>query len=192
MGKNAFCCVVVGCSAQALAVFYQAEGTRAFLDQDANGACAICDDNDDEPDLSLVAKVTAKFQTAALLGQVYDSSVFVGTIYERVLAIDEYIDYPERVSGLAYGDSILYLGRALPPEQRAAEWTAILGVGRDSSALAEVIRRRDDYIFAEDFHVAVLEGLGLPSGLAGVTYRELERYFNSEAEARKVLIHASG
>src|SRR5574337_1232975 len=103
MGKFTHSTVIVGATAQALAVFYRAKGTKAFIFQDERSICAICDDNDDEADLDLIEEVTAEFQTIALLCQVFDSTVFVGTIFNRGIAIDEYIDYPdhpEYLSGL--------------------------------------------------------------------------------------------
>src|SRR3972149_6246088 len=95
MGMSTNSYVVVGSTAEALAAFYQAQGTRAFIFRDERNRCAICDDNDDEADLSVIAEMTNTLQVAALLGQVFDSSVFVGTIYTQGQARDEYIDSPE-------------------------------------------------------------------------------------------------
>jgi hypothetical protein len=67
MGKSTHCCIVTGATADALASFYESSGMQAFIFQDRYRRCAVCDD-DDEAGLDLVAQLTARFQTAALLG----------------------------------------------------------------------------------------------------------------------------
>jgi hypothetical protein len=192
MGRFTNSCVVVGSTSKAIAAFYQARGTRAFIFQDDRNRCAICDDNDDEADLSLIAELTDTLQVLALLGQVFDSSVFVGTIYNRGVAIDEYIDYREYSLEFDSGESVLYMNRDLSIEQRATEWASLFDVAQNSSAVAEVFRRRDEFVFAEEFYTSLLEALALPTVMVGATYWELGRAYETDAGAQKALIHVSG
>lgn len=83
MGMFTHSSFVVGPTGEALAAFYQTQGTRALILRNDQNRFAICDDNDDEADLSVVAELTDKLQVVAILGQVFDSSAFVGTIYDR-------------------------------------------------------------------------------------------------------------
>ncbi len=189
MGKFTNSYIVVGSTGEALVAFYQAQGTRAFIFQDDDNHCVICDDNDDEADLDLIAELTDKLHAIALVGQVFDSSTFVGTIYNQGTAIDEYIDYPEY--SLDSWESVLYLNRDLSVEQRATEWTSLFNAAHNSDALADVFRRRAEYVFAEDFYEALLEALALPTVMVGATYWELERAYETDAEARQALLHVS-
>ncbi|HET7087086.1 MAG TPA: hypothetical protein VFL17_00400 [Anaerolineae bacterium] len=139
----------------------------------------------------MIEELTDTLQAIALLGQVFDSSVFVGTIYSRGEALGEYIDYPEYP--LEFENvSLLYLNRDVSIEQRATEWASLFGVPQHSSALADVFRRRDEYHFAEDFYTSLLEALALPTVMVGATYWELVRAYETDPEAQKALIHASG
>jgi len=189
MGKFTNSYVVIGSTGEALVAFYQAQGARAFIFQDDRNRCAVCDDNDDEADLDLIAELTNEIQAIVLVGQVFDSSIFVGTIYNRGTAIDEYIDYPEYSLELDSGESVLHLNRELSVEQRATEWANLIGVAQRSDILADVFRRREEYVFAEDFYTAVLEALELPSVMVGATYWELTRAYETDSEARKALLH---
>jgi hypothetical protein len=193
LGTFAHSYVIANSTPEALMGFYAANGSRAFIYPVERDLCAICDDNDDEADLSLLTELSAQLQALALLGQVFDSSVFVGTLFDRGKVIDEYIDYPEYLAsgGLAFGGSVLYLNRAVTIEQRAAEWAGAFGVSDQAQALADVIRQREEYLFAEDFHTMVLNSLLLPAAMVGARYIELEQAYNGEPEARKVLLHAN-
>lgn len=190
MGKSTNSCVIVGTTSEALAAFYETQGTQVFIFQDENERFAVCDDNDDEADLDQIAELTNQLNAIALVGQVFDSNTFVGTIYNRGTAVDEYIDYPTQ--SLEFEMSVLNLDRELTVEQRATEWTSLFDVVHNSSALADVFRGRDKYAFAEDFYTAVLETLGLPTVMVGATYWELERAYETDAEARQALLRVSG
>jgi hypothetical protein len=192
MGQFTNSYVVVGSTAEALVDFYRAQGTRAFIFQGVGNRCAICDDNDDEADLGVIAELTGRLQVTALLGQVFDSSVFVGTIYDRGEAVDEYIDSPEYRLESESGESILYLNRDLSTSQRATEWASLFGVPQNADALAEVLRRRDDHLFAEDFYASLLQALELPTFMVGTTYGGLVQLCETDPEAKNDLIHASG
>ena len=189
MGKFTHCCIVTGTTAEALASFYESSGMQAFIFQDRRRRCAVCDD-DDEADLDLVAQLTARFQTAALLGQILDSSVFVGTIYNREVAVDEYIDYPDSLFAYIDEDSVSNVNRALSIEQRAAEWATLFDARNTSEILADVFRRRDEYVFAEEFFAALLEALKLPTVLVGADCSDVERIYNVDPVAQKMFRHA--
>ena len=95
MGAFSHSYVVAQVTPQALLAFYQAQGTRAYIYPDQHNHYAICDDNDDEADLEVIIELAAKLQATALLGQVFDSAVFVGTLINRGTILDEHIDYPD-------------------------------------------------------------------------------------------------
>jgi hypothetical protein len=190
MGKFTHSYVIVGPPAERLADFYRTQNATAFIFQDNPNACAILEE--DDADLSLIAEATAEFQTSALLGQVLDSSVFVGTVYDRGVAIDEYIDYPEGLFGRVMDELILNLDRDLTIEQRAAEWANLFGASESNSALANVFRQRDKYVFAEEFHAALLEALRLPTVMVGAEFREIEDAYRSDVEAREALVYIQG
>ena len=192
MGTFAHSYVVSGCSPEDLLTFYRADGTRAFIFPDERNTYAICDDNDDEPDLDLLIKLSGQLQAKVFLGQVFDSSVFVATIFSQGEAIDQYIDYPEYLSGLAFSDPILDLNQDLTVEQRAAKWVALFEVPQQQNALAVLFRRRSDYPFAEDFHEAVLKALMLSTAMVGQYFVDVEQAFTNEPEAQKVLLYANG
>ena len=42
--------------------------------------------------------------------------------------------------------------------------------------------------FAEDFHVAILNSLGLPDAMARQSYLDCERAYNTYPETRKILM----
>jgi hypothetical protein len=191
MGTFAHSYVVVGATPEALITFYRANGTEAFIYSDEHGNCAICDDNDDEPDLDLFTELSKQLQAKVFLGQVFDSSVFVATIFHQGVAVDEFIDYPDYLPSLVMGNPILYLNRLVSIEQRAAEWATLFGVPHQENALANLLHRRSDYPFAEDFHEAVLQGLMLPTAMVEQYFIEIERAYTNEPEARKVLRHAN-
>jgi hypothetical protein len=192
MGMFTHSYVIDGSTPEALLAFYRAEGTRAFIYPGERNTCAICDDNDDEPDLDLLAELTKKLQAKALLGQVFDSSVFVSTVFNCGVAIDEYIDYPGHVFGLEFGGSVLHLNRELTIEKRATEWASLFEVPNQEDTLAKIFRLRIDYLFAEDFHESVLQALMLPTAMVGQYFVEIERAYMTESEARKVLLYANG
>lgn len=186
MGKFTHSYVIIGTTAKALVDFYRAQDTQVFIFQDERSVCAVCEE--DEAEFSLIAEVTSEFQAVALFGQVFDSSVFVGTIYKQGVAIDEYIDYPEAVFSYGSDGLILNLNRVLTIEQRAAEWANLFGVSENESTLANIFRRRDKYVFAEEFFDSLLEVLGLPAVLVGMEYEELKDAYKSNPETRKALL----
>jgi hypothetical protein len=190
MGMFAHSYVVFGSSPEDLLTFYRTDGTRAFIFPDARNTYAICDDNDDEPDLNLLKKLSDKLQAKIFLGQVFDSSVFVATIFDQGEAVDEYIDYPDYLPGLTFGNTVLYLSRDLTIEQRAAEWVALFDVPQQENAVADILHRRSDYPFAEDFHEAVLQALILSTAMVGQYFINIEHAFTTEPEARKELLYA--
>ena len=194
MGTTAHSYVVADSTPEAILGFYRINGTRAFIYPTEHHLSAICDDNDDEADLSVLTELSAHLQAYVLLGQVFDSAVFVGTLFHRGTIIDEYIDYPEYLAlgGLTDGSSVRFLNRALTIEQRAGDWASAFGVLHQSEALADVIRRREEFTFAEDFHEAVLHSLTLPTAMVGARYIEIERAYNSYSETREKLLHANG
>jgi len=191
MGTFAHSYVVVGSTPEALVSFYRANGTQAFIYRDERGNCAICDDNDDEPDLELLAELSKKLQAKVFLGQVFDSSVFVATIFHQGVAIDEFIDYPDYLPSLVMGNPILYLDRVVTVEQRATEWATLFDVSHQKDALAGLLHQRTDYSFAEDFHEAVLQALMLPTAMVGQCFLEIEQAYMNEPEARRVLWYAN-
>jgi hypothetical protein len=188
MGTFSHSYVVVDSTPEALIDFYRLDGTDAFIYPDGNNFCAICDDNDDEPDLNLLAKLTEKLQAKAFLGQVFDSSVFVATIFDKGVVVDEYIDYPDPLPGLVTGNPILYMNRAITIDQRAAEWASLFNVPHQEKTLADLLRRRNDYLFAEDFHEAVLQTLTLPTFMLGLYFVQIERAYMTDQELRKALL----
>jgi hypothetical protein len=188
MGAFSHSYVVAGSTPEALLVFYRANDTRAFIYPDEHNICAICDDNDDEPDLDLLAKLSEKLQAKAFLGQVFDSSVFVATLFSNGVAVDEYIDYPGPLPGLVTGSPVLYLNRAVTIEQRAIEWASLFNVPQQGNAFASLLHKRDDYLFAEDFHEAVLQTLMLSTFMVGLYFIQIERAYDSDLELRKVLL----
>lgn len=192
MGTFAHSYVVLGCSPENLLDFYRADGTRAFIFPDARNTYAICDDNDDEPDFDLLIKLSGQLQAKVFLGQVFDSSVFVATIFNQGEAVDQYVDHPEYLPGLAFSDPILDLNQDLTVEQRAAKWAVLFDVPEQENAIADILRRRNDYSFADDFHDAVLQALKLSTAMVGQYYINIERAYTSEPEARKVLLYANG
>ncbi len=192
MGMFAHSYVVVGTTPEALVDFYHKDGTRAFIFSDEQNACAICDDNDDMPDLDLLVKLTKDLKVKAFLGQVMDSSVFVGTVFDSGIVIDEYIDYPERVEGLNDGESVYFLDRTIDHEGRAAEWSELFNVPQQKSKLTDLFHRRDEFLFAEDFHQAILQALLLPDAMIGQSFIEIEDTYNTYQETRDVLKFADG
>ncbi len=56
MGTFAHSYVVFGTSSDELLSFYRADGTRAIIFPDERNTYAICDDNDDEPDIDLLIR----------------------------------------------------------------------------------------------------------------------------------------
>ena len=192
MGTFAHSYVVFGTSSQDLLSFYRADGTRAFIFPDERNNYGICDDNDDEPDLDLLTKLSDKLQAKVFLGQVFDSSVFVATIFNQGEAVDQYVDYPEYLPDLASNDPILDLNQDFTIEQRAAKWAALFEVPQQANALADLFHSRNDYTFAEDFHEAVLQALLLSTAMVGQYFVNVEQAFTNEPEARKVLLYANG
>lgn len=192
MGTFAHSYIVFGCSSEDLLAFYRADGTRAFIFPDARNTYAICDDNDDEPDVDLLIKLSGKLQAKVFLGQVFDSSVFVATIFDHGEAVDQYVDFPEYLPGLVFSDPILNLNRDLTVEQRVVEWTALFDVPEQVDALADLFRRRADYPFAEDFHEAVLQALKLSTAMVGQYFVDIEKAFEDEPDAQTVLLFANG
>jgi hypothetical protein len=192
MGTFAHSYVVVGCSPEDLLAFYRTDGTRAFIFPDDRNTYAICDDNDDEPDLDLLIKLSDKLQARVFLGQVFDSAVFVATIINLGKVIDQYVDYPEYLPGLAFSDPILNLNRDFTVEQRAVEWTAVFDAPQQENVLADLFRQRSDHLFAEDFHEAVLQVLKLSTAMVGQYFVEIEKAFEDEPEAQNVLLFANG
>jgi hypothetical protein len=140
----------------------------------------------------LLIKLSDKLQAKVFLGQVFDSSVFVATIFSQGEVVDQYVDYPEYLPGLAFSDPILDLNRELTSEQRAAEWAALFDVPQQENVLTDLFRRRGDYPFAEDFHEAVLQTLMLSTAMVGQYFVDVEQAFTNEPEARKVLLYANG
>ena len=181
-----------GCSSEDLLDFYRADGTRAFIFPDERNTYAICDDNDDEPDVDLLLKLSSKLQAKVFLGQVFDSSVFVATIFDHEEVVDQYVDYPEYLLGLAFSDPILNLNRDLTVEQRAVKWAALFDVPEQENILAGLFRRRTDYPFAEDFHKAVLQALKLSTAMVGQCFVEIEKALEDEPDAQTVLWFANG
>ena len=192
MGTFAHSYVVFGSSPESLLSFYRADGTRALIFPDVRNTYAICDDNDDEPDFDLLIRLSDELQVKIFLGQVFDSSVFVATIFSQGEAVDQYVDYPEYLPELAYSDPVLHLNPDITLEQRAAKWAALFDVPQQEDVVAELLRRRGEYPFAEDFHEAVLQALMLSTAMVGQYFVEVEQAFTNEPEARKVLLYASG
>jgi hypothetical protein len=190
MGTFSHSYIVMGATPDSLLAFYRADGTRAFIYAEDRNVCAVCDDNDDEPDLELLINLTNKLQTKALLGQVFDSSAFVATTFDRGAAIDEYIDYPEYLPGLVTGNPILYLNRVLTTEERATEWSTLFETPHKASTLADLLDRRAEYDFAEDFHESILQALMLPTAMVGQVFVQIERAYQAEPGARKVLLYS--
>ncbi len=192
MGTFAHSYVVFGTSSDELLSFYRADGTRAIIFPDERNTYAICDDNDDEPDIDLLIKLSDKLQAKVFLGQVFDSSVFVATIFSQGEAVDQYVDYPEYLPELAFSDPILDLNQDWTIEQRAARWAALFDVPQQENVLTDLFRRRSEYPFAEDFHEAVLQALMLSTAMVGQYFVEVEQAYTNEPEARKVLLYANG
>jgi len=190
MGMFAHSYVVLGSSPENLLAFYRADGTRAFIYPDERNTFAICDDNDDEPDLDLLIKLSEKLQVKVFLGQVFDSTVFVATVFNQGEAVDQYVDHPEFLPGLAFSNPILHLNRNLTLEQRAAKWATIFDVPHQENALANLFHNRSDYHFAEDFHEAVLKTLMLSTAMVGQFYIEIERSYTNEPDTRNVLFYS--
>jgi hypothetical protein len=192
MGTFSHSYIILGTSSEALLSFYRTNGTRAFIFPDERNNYAICDDNDDEPDLDLLTNLSDELQAKVFLGQVFDSSVFVATIFNLGKVVDQYVDYPEYLPGLAFSNPILHPSRKLTIEQRAAEWTALFDVPQQEDALRDVFHRRNDHLFAEDFHEAVLQTLMLSTAMVGQFFIEIERAFEDEPVAQNVLLFANG
>ncbi len=187
MGMFSHSYVIADTNIEDLLNYYRTEGTQAYIYPAEHNAFNICDDNDDEPDLELLLELTGKLHTVAFLGQVFDSSVFAGTIFNSGEAIDEYIDYHDLLEGLASGSSILNLHRLITVEQRAAEWTNLFHAPQQEKALRDIFNRRADFFFSEDFHISLLQTLLLPDAMIGQEFTQIERAYNTYPETRKVL-----
>jgi hypothetical protein len=116
--------------------------------------------------------------------------VFVGTVYNKGVAVDEYIDYPDSLFAYVDEDSVSNVNRALSIEQRAAEWATLFDARKKSEILADVFRRRDEYVFAKEFFATLLEALKLPTVLVGADYSDVEQIYDVDPAAQKMFLHA--